>query len=208
MVRSVDDLPDGDEPIPSDGRTARAVKTRRAIVDALLELIEEGDLQPTATRIAARAGTSLRLIFHHFGDLESLFRAAAIRQSERLAAFAEPIDPDLPLEDRIATLVERRGAMLEWITPVRRAEMLQEPYSEELRAARADLVGRGDREVSVVFDPELAAMDPAVRVVTEPALQAALGWGLWNDLREAGHAPAQATAIVDRLVRSLLGVEA
>ena len=54
---------------------SRAVsEPRAAIADALLSLLEEGELQPTATRIAERAGISLRLIYHHFGDLEALFR--------------------------------------------------------------------------------------------------------------------------------------
>ena len=43
------------EALPSDGRAARAARTRAAIVDALLALLEEGDLQPTANRIADRA---------------------------------------------------------------------------------------------------------------------------------------------------------
>jgi AcrR family transcriptional regulator len=41
---------------------------------------------PSAARIAARAGVSLRSVFQHFNDVESLFAAAASRQAERLAA--------------------------------------------------------------------------------------------------------------------------
>src|SRR5689334_14654276 len=105
--------------VPTDGRLARTARTRAAIVDALLDLLEEGDLQPTASRIADRAGTSLRLIYHHFGDLESLFHSAAIRQTERLAEHVEPIDVDLPLRERVDTIVDQRADVLEWITPVR-----------------------------------------------------------------------------------------
>ena len=54
------------------------------IAEALLSLIDEGDLQPTANRIAERAGISLRVIYHHFGDLEALFREAAERETVRL----------------------------------------------------------------------------------------------------------------------------
>src|SRR6266542_3616203 len=46
-----------------DGRTARAVRTRRAVVDALLELLAEGDLRPSGERIAERAGVSLRALW-------------------------------------------------------------------------------------------------------------------------------------------------
>ena len=41
-----------------DGRTVRAERTRQALVDALLSLLDEGQLQPTAERIAVRAGVS------------------------------------------------------------------------------------------------------------------------------------------------------
>ena len=43
-----------------DGRLGRGTRARTAVVDALLDLIEEGDLRPTAPRIAERAGVSLR----------------------------------------------------------------------------------------------------------------------------------------------------
>lgn len=173
-------------------------------MDALLELIEEGDLQPTATRIAERAGTSLRLIYHHYGDLESLFRAAASRQFERMDEQATPVGRDLPLDARIDALVTQRCAMLEWITPVRRAELLQEPWSPELRAARTALVARGNREVAVVFAPELARHSATDAAAVRHALEAALGWGAWNDLRDAGVSVDDATAAVRLTVRRLL----
>src|SRR5664279_4760669 len=98
-----------DVPARSAMRLARTARTRAAIVDALLDLLEEGDLQPTASRIADRAGTSLRLIYHHFGDLESLFHEAAVRQTERLARHIEPIDASLPLPERIDAIVDQRS---------------------------------------------------------------------------------------------------
>ena len=49
---------------------AATERARASIADALFSLLDEGELQPTATRIAERAGISLRLIYHHFGDLE------------------------------------------------------------------------------------------------------------------------------------------
>ena len=41
-----------------DGRVARANRTRIAVVDALLQLIDEGDLRPTAARIAEQAAVA------------------------------------------------------------------------------------------------------------------------------------------------------
>jgi len=191
--------------MPADGRAARAVRTRGAIVDALLELLEEGDLQPTATRIAERAGISLRLIYHHFGDLESLFRAAANRQAERLAAMAEPIDATLPLASRIESFVAQRVKMLEWITPVRRASLLQEPFSEELRAARDALFAIGEQQTAEIFADRLERLDPARRDATLAALANLGSWGFWNDLRTSGRTVEQAAAAMRLAVSAVLG---
>jgi len=188
---------------PVDGRTARAVRTRAAIVDALLQLLDEGDLQPTATRIADRAGISLRLIYHHYGDLESLFRAAAERQAERLADLAEDIPADLPAAERLTRFVDQRTAMLEWITPVRRAALLQEPFSDQLQAARDALMAIAEQQVVEVFSAELGrADDPAVA----QAVVAVAAWGFWNDLRTAGRTPAEARAAVEAGLAHLLGI--
>ncbi|MFN8039558.1 MAG: TetR/AcrR family transcriptional regulator [Acidimicrobiales bacterium] len=193
--------PRTDEPL--DGRTARAVRTRAAIVDALLQLLDEGDLQPTATRIADRAGISLRLIYHHYGDLESLFRAAAERQAERLADLAEDIPADLPAAERLTRFVDQRTAMLEWITPVRRAALLQEPFSEQLQAARDALMAIAEQQVAEVFAPELEAADD--RAVAH-AVTAVASWGFWNDLRTVGRTTAEAQAAVAAALAALLGI--
>lgn len=190
--------------LPTDGRAARAVRTRTAIVDALLHLLEEGDLQPPANRIAERAGISLRLIYHHFGDLESLFRAAANREAERLAAMAEPIDVDLALDERVDQLVAQRTKMLEWITPVRRAALLQEPFSEELRAARDAFQAIGEQQVTSLFAGELAALPAKRRAATVAAVSGALSWGLWNDLRVSGRSVDDARAAVLLALRAIL----
>lgn len=180
------------------------MRTRTAIVDALLSLLEEGDLQPPANRIAERAGISLRLIYHHFGDLESLFRAAANREAERIAARAEPIPGDLPLAERIDRIVDQRCDMMEWVTPVRRASLLQEPFSEELAAARDAFYAIAEQNVADVFAPELDAMPAKQRSATLSALSNELIWGTWNDLRQSGRSIAEAKAAVHLTVTALL----
>ena len=60
-------------------------------MDALLELLDEGDVRPTAERIAERAGVSERSVFQHFADREALFQAVAARQYERVVPTLEPI---------------------------------------------------------------------------------------------------------------------
>ncbi len=76
------------------------MRTRRAVVDALLALLDEGDLKPSAERVAERAGVSLRALWANFTDLETLYAAAGQRQLERQSELTRRISPRLPLNQR------------------------------------------------------------------------------------------------------------
>src|SRR5258705_1088414 len=97
----------------TDGRTARALRTREAIVDASIALVDEGDLRPTAPRIAERAQVSVRSVFQHFDDLESLYAAVADRLIERLSHLTMTVDPTAPLRRRLPEVVRQRAVLLE-----------------------------------------------------------------------------------------------
>src|SRR5438477_2779518 len=84
-----------------DGRLLRSERARAAVVDALLALIEEGNLKPTAPQIAERAGVSLRLVFHHFRDLDDLFITAAERHISRVLPTVHPAPTTGPLPERL-----------------------------------------------------------------------------------------------------------
>jgi TetR/AcrR family transcriptional regulator of autoinduction and epiphytic fitness len=71
---------------PRDRRTARAERTRAAIVDAHIGLLAEGVLQPTGREIASRAGVSSRSLWVHLTDLEELFTATAAETLARQEA--------------------------------------------------------------------------------------------------------------------------
>ena len=45
-----------------DGRHLRRERNREAVVEALLEFYREGNLQPSATEVAERAGSSARSV--------------------------------------------------------------------------------------------------------------------------------------------------
>ncbi len=67
-------------------------------MDATIGLLEDGDLRPTAPRVAERASVSVRSVFQHFDDLETLHAAVAERLVERVAVLVLPVAPDgLPL---------------------------------------------------------------------------------------------------------------
>ena len=187
-----------------DGRSARAARTNDAVVEAFLELIEEGDLRPGAQRIAERAGVSLRSVFHHFEDLETLYATAAERQLRR---FSMPgsLSSEGSLDERIDAFVAARCRMLELVTPVRRAAVLNEPFAPPLaaRLAWARRVARD--EVARVFRNELAARKPADRRELLVALAATTEWSMWEALRAHQELTATAAArVLRRTVAALL----
>jgi TetR/AcrR family transcriptional regulator, regulator of autoinduction and epiphytic fitness len=192
--------------MPLDGRVARSHRTREAVVDALLDLINEGDLQPTAARLAERAGVSLRLVFHHFNDLETIYSALAKRQLERVAPLMKPaIAPSMPLAARIGEFVAQRARTLEFITPVRRAAVLREPFTPSLAKHLSGARTLARRQIHAVFEPELAACDGAERRELLHALDVALSWDAWDMMRrQQGLSEGEARRVMERVTRGLL----
>jgi TetR/AcrR family transcriptional regulator of autoinduction and epiphytic fitness len=187
-----------------DGRTARAVRTRRAVVDALLALLAEGDLRPSGERIAERAGVSLRSLWANFTDLETLYAAAGARQLERQGELARRISPRLPLTQRVGALCRQRAQVLEFLAPVARAAQLREPFSPVLRANRAQQYAIARTELAAVFADELAAAGRASDEVLH-ALTAATTWPAWSALRDDLGLPVPAARqVMARTVRALL----
>jgi AcrR family transcriptional regulator len=166
-----------------DGRTVRAERTRQALVDALLELLGEGQLQPTAERIAERAGVSERSLFQHFADREALYQAVALQQYERILPTLEPIDVSLPLPERIDAFVDQRARLLETVTPVRRAALLLEPESEVVAGWLDGARRQKAREIERAFRAELDQVGEPDRGVLLSALVAASAWSSWEGLR-------------------------
>ena len=156
-----------------DGRRARGERARTAVVDAILDLLQEGDLKPTAERVAERAGVSLRLVFHHFADLESLYAAAADRQFERLRLLIKPIPSDGAFDQRLETFLRQRARMWERIAPVRRASLRFEPFSKELGRRLADARAIARKEAASVFRTEIEKFPPGDRAEVMAALDAA-----------------------------------
>jgi len=188
-----------------DGRTARAQRTREAIVDAVLGLLDAGDLRPSVEDIAARAGVSPRSIFQHFGDRETLLRAVGMRQTERVSQMVEHLPDTGPFDERLDAFVEQRARVLEFITPVRRSAVLNEPFSEGSHAGLQAFRAFKRAEAERVFTPELDARPPAERAEVVHALGAATDWSTWEALRaHQGLSVADARAVMRRTIAALL----
>ena len=149
----------------------------------MLDLLEEGELRPTAARIAERAGVALRSVFQHFADLEALFSAAAERQMERLSGLLRDLPSDGPLVERLEAFVEQRARLLEAIAPVRRAALLREPFSPEIASRLQGIRQLKRAEVEHVFAPELVRRRRGDRQELVELLAAVSSWPMWESLR-------------------------
>jgi AcrR family transcriptional regulator len=193
------------ETVVTDGRASRSARTRAAVVEALLALIEGGNLRPTARQIADEAGVSLRSVYVHFDDVESLFIAAAGRHHERLEALRTPCQTTGPLGERIRSLTERRRTMYEEGAQVRRAAVLQEPFSPAL--SRVFDLGRAAMraEVEIVFAAELDKLPEDERPQLAAALEVAISSGTWDSLRTRHDLPPdEAATLVQNMLRAVL----
>ena len=166
-----------------DGRSERSERTREAVADAMLALIEEGDLRPTAPRVAERAGVSLRTVFHHYEDMESLYGAVADRQMARVSHEFHAVHASGELEARIDAFVAERARMHEMVTPVRRAGLLVEPFSAEIATRLASVRELQRTDAARVFATEFARRPLPDRRELVEAVAVASSWSTWEALR-------------------------
>jgi AcrR family transcriptional regulator len=183
-----------------DGRTARSERTRNAIVDAHVQLIAEGDLRPTADRIAKLAGVSLRALWSHFADMEALFAASGQRILESRDALYEPVPIDLPLDRRIEAYCHQRARLLEQIAPAAKAAALKEPFSPALQHYRRSHVERVRDEIRTLFAAEVNGDAGLIDALTATSMWPT--WGTWRDAM--GLDVNAARAALSRTVTALL----
>jgi TetR/AcrR family transcriptional regulator, regulator of autoinduction and epiphytic fitness len=167
----------------TDGRSARAARTRDAVVEALLSLLDDGNFRPTARQVAERAGVSLRSVYVHFDDLEDLFTAAAHRHFERVRDLIERIPDHGPLETRLDLFTRQRARIHEASAQVRRAAVLQEPFSPALAEVLALARKLSRAETELVFGAELAPRESAERERVVVELDLLSSATVWETLR-------------------------
>jgi TetR/AcrR family transcriptional regulator, regulator of autoinduction and epiphytic fitness len=168
---------------PADGRAARSHRSRRAIIDAMRALHAEGDLRPTAPRVAERAGVSLRTVWQQFADMETLLVEANRRDDEIVRSLVERIDPDQPLAVRVALFTGQRARILEQMTPTWRAARLYEPFSRELTRHKVRTLGIAKADLETVFAAELTKLARTKRQQLLDGLHAISIWSFWESLR-------------------------
>lgn len=188
----------------TDGRHARTERTRTAILDALLELLRDGVVDPSSVQIAERAGISKRSLFVHYASLGDLHRDLAERATATVLELVWVVDPALPLAERVDAISDQRAAVHEAIGPLRRAAQRRAPTSEA--AADAQRFGRDSsrEQLRRVFAAELGELGPTARDHRLAALEAVASGEAWDLWREGGRSVEACRAVLRAGLLTLL----
>lgn len=168
----------------TDGRVLRGARTRSRIVQALLDLLNDGEMTPTAAQIADRAEVSVRSVFQHFTDMEALYADLAAMQAERVAPLLAGLERPEALDARIAALVAQRSELFETIAPVRHAIGTRAFESTALRCRLEELSASLRTQVQDQFDAELSGLAPADRATLLDTIDLLCSFEAWDRLRE------------------------
>jgi len=185
----------------SDGRVRRGERSGQAIVEALVGLVGDGILEPTAQQVAVRAGVGMRTVFRRFSDMESLLAEMGARVEAEALPLLVGGRPSGDLTERARALVGQRATFFERIAPYKRAGNLKRWRSPVVRYRHARLV-RALRADLRRWLPELRRAPAGVA----DALDLATSFEAWDRLRtEQRLARERAQAAVERMVLSLVG---
>ncbi len=159
-----------------DGRRLRRDRNRILVIDALLELVAEGDLRPGAAEIAERSGVSLRSVFRYFDDLDELLGTAVRRQMERMSHLLVAPDPADTVLGRVENMLDVRLPLFAAMAPISRAAWVRAPFEPALNRAIVAWREFGMRYLNEYFDPELSQFEDADRRAAELGLAGLLGF--------------------------------
>ena len=188
------------EPDRVDGRRERGRSSYKRIVEAMMALIVEGDLSPSAARVAEEAGIGLRTVFRHFDDMDALYAEITRTITERVMPTVLAPYPDQPWRANIGELVRRRVEVFETTLPFRLAANIKR-YQSPFLMGQYSRVVMLERELIVRLLPAAVRTD---RIGVE-ALCAALSFHTWRTLRhDQSLSPDEAGAVMGQMVDAVM----
>ncbi len=188
-----------------DGRNLRAESTRRKIIVGARALVEEQARLPKVADVARRSDVSVRSVFQHYQDVETLFLAVVDAIADELDDVPRDIEASGSLHERVQRLTERQAGVYERVMPAVIA-------SRQLNPPPPALIERTERRrallrhhLETIFHPELASLTSSCRTEAIAELMAVADWDCWIALRHRqGMEPERATTTMGRLVLAVL----
>jgi len=186
-------------PVELDGRRQRSDASRRKIALAMLDLLREGEADPSADLVAERAGVGRRTVFRLFSDMEGVFREMhAIMTSRLTPEFARPLTA-ATWRGRLDELIERRAKAFEQMLPIKTAA--------DARRYTSNFLTTEHKNITRLQRQALLAMLPATYARNEmlEALDLALSFEAWRRLRyEQGLSVKHAQEVLRRMISALV----
>ena len=156
-----------------DGRTARRDRGRIAVLEAALQLFEEGELEPSPEQIAERAGVSARSVYRYFDDRDGLVRAViAHKQLQVLPLFRIEDLGRGELEPRLERFAESRMQVHEAVGATARVSALKAAGDPVIRENVEFRKHEFRTQVERQFAPELDGMTAERRMIALNAIDA------------------------------------
>lgn len=176
------------------------------MLDAAIEIFEEGDIEPSVDSVAERAGVSNRSIYRYFDHRDHLMRAAVTHAMRRVL-------PEIQLdgigvgtfEERVDRFVDHRLRMYQRLAPItraaKRAAQSEPIIREEFDAGRLVLRRSFLDHFAEEFEPLGSADRTRAVLAAELAFQFEAFEFLWNSTN--GRVPEMRTILVDHLTMCL-----
>ncbi|MET0460294.1 MAG: TetR/AcrR family transcriptional regulator [Ilumatobacteraceae bacterium] len=200
------DVPDL-EPSAVDGRRARRERGRLAVLDAMVDLVQEGHHPPAVELVAERAGVSVASVFRYFDGLDELQDATTARFLERHASLLEVGRiGEGRREARITRFVTARMTLYGSIAPIARFVRARSSQQPHLADSLGQMRRRLAEQVGVHFAPELAGLRPARRSDVIGAVATLTSFEAWDMLRQdLGRSDAGVRRIWTSALDAILG---
>lgn len=184
----------------ADGRRLRGRENRRRIVEAMLHLVREGNISPSAEEVSAKAQVGLRTVFRHFDDMDGLYRELSeIMRAEIGPVVSAPL-PEGSWPVRLAALIDRRALVYEKILPFRIAADVHKHRSPFLREDHEALIHMQRTTLHAALPP--AWRDDRLRL---EALDLLLSFDSWRRLRQDQNLSVAQAKKTIRLAAEALG---
>ncbi len=194
------DTGDAADAADADGRRQRSQRSRRQIIDALFDLIRGGDITPSAAQVAERAGVSLRTVFRHFEDFESLNREMAAQlEPEVLTKLLKPYEATT-WRGRLGELIDNRVEIYEFIMPIKIAAGVRKYRSAFLMDRHVHFLNFERATLRNILPEKIGTDSGEFR-----GIQAAMSFQNWHQLRrDHGLSLDDAKDVVSLVVERLL----
>jgi AcrR family transcriptional regulator len=187
----------------ADGRKHRSQKSQARIVNAMLELVAQGNLEPSADQIADIAKVGRRSVFRHFKDMDTLYREMTDSIAASMGSIVLQPFQAADWAGRVLELVDRRAVGFEKMKLFLLAGQVHRHRSPYLKGSHAQFVQMLRQILLGLLPKEIARNTDLV-----DALDMLLSFETWSRLRDdQGLSIARSKRVLNQTIQSLFADE-